>query len=249
MRLERKMDRIEEDVKAEWYEQPRALLIFAGLIAATLGIYFLCMKAFYPEPNDMGQFGDAFGATNALFSGMAFAGVIVALFMQRRELQLQRRQLQLQKEELELTRLEVTRSADAHQESAMLLRKQFELNQPLIQLACVGKQSAEGSETKLTIETVNSGGAASNLSFKSGSGLLYVGCGRQSRVSQDGTMNIHLRYRTRTPGTFTFEFRYLDNLGEGSTQMYSFEYDEKQPEAARLYRLPKDEKLEELSVS
>lgn len=40
-----------------------------------------------------GQFGDMFGAVNALFSGLAFAGVIIAVILQKRELALQRREL------------------------------------------------------------------------------------------------------------------------------------------------------------
>lgn len=40
-----------------------------------------------------GQFGDMFGAVNALFSGLAFAGVIIAVFLQKDELALQRREL------------------------------------------------------------------------------------------------------------------------------------------------------------
>lgn len=41
----------------------------------------------------VGQFGDAFGVVNALFSGLAFAGVIVAIFIQRKEFELQRIEL------------------------------------------------------------------------------------------------------------------------------------------------------------
>ena len=33
-----------------------------------------------------GQFGDKFGAANALFSGLAFAGIIITLLLQRRDL-------------------------------------------------------------------------------------------------------------------------------------------------------------------
>lgn len=47
-----------------------------------------------------------YGSVNALFSGLALAGVIVAVFLQSRELKLQR-------EELELTRRELARSAAA----------------------------------------------------------------------------------------------------------------------------------------
>ena len=32
-----------------------------------------------------GQFGDMFGAVNALFSGLAFAGLIITLILQRNE--------------------------------------------------------------------------------------------------------------------------------------------------------------------
>ncbi len=49
-----------------------------------------------------------FGAVNALFSGLAFLGVIVAILMQREELRLQRTDLELQRTELALTREEIT---------------------------------------------------------------------------------------------------------------------------------------------
>ena len=35
-----------------------------------------------------GSFGDMFGAINALFSGLAFAGIIYAILLQRKELSL-----------------------------------------------------------------------------------------------------------------------------------------------------------------
>ncbi len=41
------------------------------------------------------QYGDSFGAVNALFSALAFAGVIIALWWQRKELSLQRREMRL----------------------------------------------------------------------------------------------------------------------------------------------------------
>jgi len=36
-----------------------------------------------------GQFGDMFGAVNSLFSGLAFFGIIITLFLQRKDLQVQ----------------------------------------------------------------------------------------------------------------------------------------------------------------
>lgn len=40
--------------------------------------------------NDLGTYGDKFGAVNALFSGMAFAGIIFTIILQRNELAMQR---------------------------------------------------------------------------------------------------------------------------------------------------------------
>ena len=55
---------------------------------------------------DRGTFGDMFGAINTLFSGLAFAGVVYAILLQRRELSLQRK-------ELEYARKEYQRQAEA----------------------------------------------------------------------------------------------------------------------------------------
>lgn len=49
--------------------------------------------------NDRGTFGDMFGAVNALFSGLAFAGIIWTILLQRNELRLQREDSKLSREE------------------------------------------------------------------------------------------------------------------------------------------------------
>jgi hypothetical protein len=54
--------------------------------------------------SNRGEFGDMFGAVNALFSGLAFAGLIFTIHVQRRELSLQRQELSLQRRELEASR-------------------------------------------------------------------------------------------------------------------------------------------------
>jgi len=51
-----------------------------------------------------GLFGDMFGASNALFTGLSFVGVIIAILLQRQELKLQRNELELTRNEMELTR-------------------------------------------------------------------------------------------------------------------------------------------------
>jgi hypothetical protein len=72
-----------------------------------------------PDWPTRGQFGDLFGAVNATFSGLAFAGLIYAILLQREDLQLQRT-------ELELTRQELQRSAEAQEQSERALRAQAE---------------------------------------------------------------------------------------------------------------------------
>jgi hypothetical protein len=55
-----------------------------------------------------GVFGDKFGAVNALFSGLAFTGVIWALILQRHDLRLQREEIAEQKATLQRQRFETT---------------------------------------------------------------------------------------------------------------------------------------------
>lgn len=55
---------------------------------------------------DSGAFGDTFGAVNALFSGLAFVGLIYAILLQKNQLELQREDLKSTQEELIETREE-----------------------------------------------------------------------------------------------------------------------------------------------
>lgn len=54
---------------------------------------------FVTKPEWAGQFGDMFGMVNSLFSGLAFAGLIYAIILQRKELSLTRDELELTREE------------------------------------------------------------------------------------------------------------------------------------------------------
>lgn len=73
--------------------------------------------SFYGKAELTGQFGDTFGVANSLFSGLAFAGVIATLLLQRSELQLQR-------QELGMTRQELRRTAQAQEASSKGLTEQ-----------------------------------------------------------------------------------------------------------------------------
>ena len=73
------------------------LLWIGGMLLS----HWYAEKYFIVSENDNPQalFGDSFGAVNALISAFAFAGVIVAIFIQRNELRLQRKDLGLQRNE------------------------------------------------------------------------------------------------------------------------------------------------------
>lgn len=66
-----------------------------------------------------GTFGDMFGVVNALFSGLAFVGIIYTIILQSHELSLQR-------QELEMTRAELKKAADAEEQTARLTKERIE---------------------------------------------------------------------------------------------------------------------------
>ena len=78
---------------------------------------------------NVGIFGDMFGALNALFSGLAFAGVILAVLLQSRELELQRKQLKAQTDELEEGRAEQKKQTAAYREQVAALKAQVQTTQ------------------------------------------------------------------------------------------------------------------------
>ncbi|WP_217591769.1 hypothetical protein [Cohnella sp. GbtcB17] len=75
-----------------------------------------------------GTAGDMFGAINSLFSGLAFAGIIFTISMQRKDLSLQLEAIKMQTEELKLQREETARSADQLESQKNLLNFQIALS-------------------------------------------------------------------------------------------------------------------------
>lgn len=103
------------------------LAVFLVVIVLWVGIGFLPVLNHVPGfdfskdgtvlPEWPGVFGDSFGWVNSLFSALAFAGVLVTLWMQRHELQLQREEMKMTRQELEMTRDEHHRVAEAQEGS------------------------------------------------------------------------------------------------------------------------------------
>lgn len=77
------------------------------VFALWLGSWLL-MPFLYNSTNEAGPAGDMFGAATSLFSGLAFAGLISTLLMQRQELELQRGELKETREEFARQRFENT---------------------------------------------------------------------------------------------------------------------------------------------
>lgn len=101
------------------YARKLPLIAVVGIFIAVVAVWAftpVVISHLYPGLAERGQVGDLFGSINALFSGLALAGVIVALLLQREELELQRR-------EIAANRAELARAATAQEESREALRR------------------------------------------------------------------------------------------------------------------------------
>jgi len=85
----------------------RILIVMA--ILSILFVFGSCLIVYlYWKGGDYeqrGTFGDMFGSVNAVFSGLAFAGIILAIFMQKKELESQREELRDTRSEFKINRL------------------------------------------------------------------------------------------------------------------------------------------------
>lgn len=99
----------------------KSFVIIVIVIIVIWLINWIAIINYFDEPNERGTFGDMFGAINSLFSGIAMAGVIIAIIMQRRELELQR-------EELKLTRTELSKTTKANKEQAEIQKLSAEIS-------------------------------------------------------------------------------------------------------------------------
>lgn len=90
----------------------RTLVLIAVIILLFVVIYATFLLKVSNEGEvfsiqDAGMFGDSFGILTSLFSGLAFAGIIVTVWMQHHELSLQRNELELTRQEFADTRREM----------------------------------------------------------------------------------------------------------------------------------------------
>jgi len=127
-------DSIRHDDKKEirWWWLVGFLVL---VLALWFGTLYLTPR-YYQPPENSGTFGDMFGSVNALFSGLAFAGLLFAILLQRKELQLQR-------QELEEARVQFRRQADQLEAQARTSVKQTFEDTFFRMLGLLAKQADE----------------------------------------------------------------------------------------------------------
>lgn len=85
-----------------------SLILLAGAIFGAWFLYPAWIQDVFTVSEDqillsrLGTFGDSFGTLNTLFSGLAFAGIIISIILQSRELKETRKELQGQKEQFQI---------------------------------------------------------------------------------------------------------------------------------------------------
>ncbi|AQV15442.1 hypothetical protein [Acinetobacter pittii] len=108
----------------------KSFFLCSILILAVVGMwigypYGLTHLGSIPNTSNYGTFGDSYGALNTLFSGLAFATLIITLILQRKELQLQRKAVQDQQ-------LEIQKSNDIADQQRVIANQQAILIQQQI---------------------------------------------------------------------------------------------------------------------
>lgn len=94
-------NKVNENNKEAWWIWIVAIIgcLLVWLLGACITRWYAVRYASSIVNNAAALFGDSFGAVNALISALAFAGVFVTFWLQRKELDLQRQELKAQREE------------------------------------------------------------------------------------------------------------------------------------------------------
>src|SRR5258708_3322628 len=79
----------------------RFIVISIGLMTIIVIAYFYLVKYIYLALSNRGLFGDSFVLLNAVFSGLAFAGLIYTILEQQKQLEQQKKDSEEQKKLLQ----------------------------------------------------------------------------------------------------------------------------------------------------
>lgn len=110
-----------------------AIIILTIAFIITFWLLTPYLTSLVSIPTEYGTFGDMFGSINALYSGMALGGVVIAILLQRKDLQLQfaemRRAADAQEERLDFEKTHAKKHValdlynEFHSESMQLARE------------------------------------------------------------------------------------------------------------------------------
>lgn len=120
-------------------------IIVVGCVLALWICSWWWISQHFQSYEERGTFGDMFGAVNALFSGLAFAGLIVTLLYQKEELALQREELKATRDEMKNQRMEF------EEQNKTLKRQRFEntfFNMLSLQKEIISDLFYEATESK-----------------------------------------------------------------------------------------------------
>lgn len=134
-----------------------------GVTTLIIGLWFLTYFILIDKsPNERGTIGDMFGSINALFSGLALAGIILTILLQRQELKLQREELrdtrkefETQNETLKLQRFENTffNLLNLHHQIVNAIDFRFYKTKEKESFSFFGSKTKDGEEMEVVVIT------------------------------------------------------------------------------------------------
>lgn len=115
------MDDFDDDFALEIYV--KLALIFGGMLVLAWMFWpeILWLVRDVERETKAGALGDSYGSINALFSGIAMIGAVIAIFLQWRELRMQRTDLSIQRDMLREQLEEVAGQREAVEKQAQAL--------------------------------------------------------------------------------------------------------------------------------
>lgn len=147
------------DAASLWRTAKRALWLLPFVLVVSLFWYFFKNPTQLGMPKSLGNrglFGDSFGVLNSLYSGLGFAGLLITIALQQRQLRNQEREIRIQRHTEEVHRFEekLFRLIDLYERT--LSEVQVTRDRVRIQGRDVLQKSTENALKQVRIAKVNS---------------------------------------------------------------------------------------------
>lgn len=211
-------------------------LIWVGTSLVIIGLWFLypfIISSIYLDVEEQGLFGDMFGALNALFSGLAFLGLIYAILLQKEDLQNQIAEMASQRVEMEKTSNAVAMQAQLMLEQIELQKEREQLrrkrNKPYFGRFKIRNVEDDNGHNLYTIYAKYDADKCGTIELESKGGGFSFRLGREEYNGEDVVV-IRLMMENKREenegGVCKFNLCYSDE--EGITYVDSYVFNEKQ---------------------